>query len=202
VNEDEFDYVIAGSGAAGASVARILADTGASLAVVEEGPVVSTADFKDTALQTFHRLYRGMGAQVIITEVDPLRALEAVMDGFQVMPMARAAEIGDADVLLTMTGRPKPSKVIDQVVGVGALRSLAVPGQEPIGPDMHPPRRDIQHEIGPGSARMIDALNPQIVRHPDRPSRQPTAADTVCATVPRRRVDERRTRRTGEKKSR
>jgi len=64
VNEDEFDYVIAGSGAAGASVARILADTGASLAVVEEGPVVSTADFKDTALQTFHRLYRGMGAQV------------------------------------------------------------------------------------------------------------------------------------------
>ena len=38
---------------------------------------------------------RGMGAQVIVTEVDPLRALEAVMDGFRVMPMAEAAQIGD-----------------------------------------------------------------------------------------------------------
>jgi adenosylhomocysteinase len=37
---------------------------------------------------------RGMGAIVIVTEVDPLRALEAVMDGFQVMPMAEAAKIG------------------------------------------------------------------------------------------------------------
>jgi adenosylhomocysteinase len=37
---------------------------------------------------------RGMGAIVIVTEIDPLRALEAVMDGFQVMPMAEAAKIG------------------------------------------------------------------------------------------------------------
>jgi adenosylhomocysteinase len=37
----------------------------------------------------------GMGARVIITETDPLRALEAVMDGYQVMTMARAAPIGD-----------------------------------------------------------------------------------------------------------
>jgi adenosylhomocysteinase len=37
---------------------------------------------------------RGMGAVVIVTEVDPLRALEAVMDGFQVMPMAAAAAVG------------------------------------------------------------------------------------------------------------
>lgn len=64
MNDDAFDYVIAGSGAAGASAARILADSGASLAVVEEGPAVSTPDFKDNALQTFHTLYRGRGAQV------------------------------------------------------------------------------------------------------------------------------------------
>ncbi|MBC7317007.1 MAG: adenosylhomocysteinase, partial [Chloroflexi bacterium] len=38
---------------------------------------------------------RGMGANVIITEVDPLRALEAVMDGYRVMPMIEAAAIGD-----------------------------------------------------------------------------------------------------------
>jgi adenosylhomocysteinase len=45
---------------------------------------------------------RGMGAQVIVTEVDPIRALEAVMDGFRVMPMAEAAVVGD--VFCTVTG--------------------------------------------------------------------------------------------------
>lgn len=45
---------------------------------------------------------RGMGANVIITEVDPLPALEAVMDGFRVMPMKEAAEIGD--IFVTVTG--------------------------------------------------------------------------------------------------
>lgn len=44
----------------------------------------------------------GMGAKVVITEVDPLRALEAVMDGYQVMPMAEAARIGD--FFCTLTG--------------------------------------------------------------------------------------------------
>jgi adenosylhomocysteinase len=45
---------------------------------------------------------KGMGAQVIVTEVDPLRALEAAMDGYEVLPMARAAEIGD--IFVTATG--------------------------------------------------------------------------------------------------
>lgn len=45
---------------------------------------------------------RGMGAHVIVTEVDPLRALEAVMDGYEVMPMAGAAAVGD--VFVTATG--------------------------------------------------------------------------------------------------
>ncbi|MBX5474860.1 MAG: adenosylhomocysteinase [Thermoleophilia bacterium] len=45
---------------------------------------------------------RGMGSHVIVTEVDPLRALEASMDGFEVMPMARAAEVGD--LFCTATG--------------------------------------------------------------------------------------------------
>src|SRR5688500_16556645 len=38
---------------------------------------------------------RGMGAHVIVTEVDPMHALEAAMDGFEVLPMERAAEVGD-----------------------------------------------------------------------------------------------------------
>lgn len=45
---------------------------------------------------------RGMGARVIITEVDPIKALEAVMDGFEVMPMSEAAKIGD--IFITATG--------------------------------------------------------------------------------------------------
>ncbi len=45
---------------------------------------------------------RGMGAQVVVTEVDPTRALEAHMDGYRVMPMLEAARI--SDVLITVTG--------------------------------------------------------------------------------------------------
>jgi len=45
---------------------------------------------------------RGMGANVVVTEIDPLKALEAVMDGFRVMPMIEAAKIGD--IFCTVTG--------------------------------------------------------------------------------------------------
>jgi len=45
---------------------------------------------------------RGMGSNIIVTEVDPIRALEAAMDGFRVMPMAEAAKIGD--LFCTLTG--------------------------------------------------------------------------------------------------
>jgi adenosylhomocysteinase len=52
---------------------------------------------KGTALRS-----RGMGANVIVTEVDPVRAIEAVMDGFRVLPMADAAALGD--IFITVTG--------------------------------------------------------------------------------------------------
>lgn len=45
---------------------------------------------------------RGMGSQVVVTEVDPIKALRAVMDGFRVMPMVEAAKIGD--LFITATG--------------------------------------------------------------------------------------------------
>ena len=45
---------------------------------------------------------RGAGANVIVTEIDPLKALEAQMDGYRVMPMSEAAKIGD--VFVTVTG--------------------------------------------------------------------------------------------------
>ena len=54
---------------------------------------------------------KGLGAKVIVTEVNPIRAIEAVMDGFEVMPMNDAAKIGD--FFVTVTGC---DKVIDKDV--------------------------------------------------------------------------------------
>ena len=45
---------------------------------------------------------RGMGANVVVTEIDPIKAVEAVMDGFRVMPIGQAASIGD--IFVTVTG--------------------------------------------------------------------------------------------------
>jgi adenosylhomocysteinase len=84
---------------------------------------------------------RGMGAHVIVTEVDPLRALEAVMDGYEVLEMHRAAEIGD--IFCTATGdksvitrahmeRMKDGAILANTghfnveIEIPALRSLAV----------------------------------------------------------------------------
>jgi adenosylhomocysteinase len=52
---------------------------------------------KGTALRA-----RGMGANVIVTEIDPTKAIEAVMDGFRVLPMSEAAPVGD--LFITVTG--------------------------------------------------------------------------------------------------
>jgi adenosylhomocysteinase len=63
---------------------------------------------------------RGLGAQVIITEVEPVRALEAVMDGYQVMPLMEAARIGD--IFITIAGN---KNVIDQA-HFGAMKDGAL----------------------------------------------------------------------------
>ncbi len=63
---------------------------------------------------------KGLGSQVIVTEVKPVRALEAVMDGYQVMPLTEAAKVGD--IFITVTGN---MNVIDkahlQVMKDGAI---------------------------------------------------------------------------------
>jgi len=64
VSAEVFDYIVIGSGAGGASAARILADSGSSVAIVEEGPAASTDEFSDRSFPTLIRLYRDMGAQV------------------------------------------------------------------------------------------------------------------------------------------
>lgn len=59
-----YDYVIVGSGAAGASAARVLVDTGASVCVLEEGPHVKPEQFTTKAYPTFQKMLRGLGTQV------------------------------------------------------------------------------------------------------------------------------------------
>ena len=83
---------------------------------------------------------KGMGAHVIVTEVDPMRALEAAMDGFEIMPMEQAAAIGD--IFCTATGdkhvitgahmeRMKDGSILCNTghfnveIEIGALRELA-----------------------------------------------------------------------------
>ena len=88
---------------------------------------------------------KGMGAHVIVTEVDPMVALEALMDGFELMPMAQAAEVGD--IFCTATGdkhviaREHLEKMKDGAIlantghfnveiDIPALRALAVETRE------------------------------------------------------------------------
>jgi len=88
---------------------------------------------------------KGLGAHVVVTEVDAMKALEAVMDGFQVMPMAKAAEVGD--VFVTATGdkhvvarehidRLKDGAILANTghfnveIDIPALRSLATETRE------------------------------------------------------------------------
>src|SRR5258706_294092 len=88
---------------------------------------------------------KGMGAHVIVTEVDPMPAIEAVMDGFQVMPMIEAAKV--ADIIGTATGDKsvvakshfevmKDGAIVANTghfnveIEIGALRAMAVESRE------------------------------------------------------------------------
>ncbi len=88
---------------------------------------------------------RGLGANVIVTEIDPIKAVEAVMDGFRVMPMIEAAAVGD--LFVTVTGnrhvvdgqhfaRMKDGAIVcnsghfDLELNLEALQGIAEPRQE------------------------------------------------------------------------
>src|SRR2546429_5472662 len=81
---------------------------------------------------------RGMGAHVIVTEVEPVRALEAVMDGYRVMPMKEAAKEGD--LFVTVTG---DINVVDEphlkAMKSGAILANSGPFNDEINPS--PPER-------------------------------------------------------------
>ncbi len=62
--DEEYDYVIVGSGASGGVAARMLADSGASIAIVEEGPAVDTKEFGDTIWPVMSKMFRNQGSTI------------------------------------------------------------------------------------------------------------------------------------------
>src|SRR6266851_3848930 len=76
-------------------------DSGPDLVVDDGGEVVVVAGYGPCGTGIAQRA-RGLGAQVIVTEVDPVRALDAFMQGFRVLPMAAAAPLGE--LFITATG--------------------------------------------------------------------------------------------------
>jgi adenosylhomocysteinase len=103
----------------------------------------------------------GMGANVIVTEVDPLRALEAAMDGYRVMPMMEAAPLGD--VFVTSTG---DKNVIDrhhfEVMKNGALVAnsghfnveINIPALQEMAVSVHEPRPFVDQYTLPDGRRI------------------------------------------------
>lgn len=103
----------------------------------------------------------GMGANVIVTEIDPLRALEAVMDGYRVMPMLEAAKIGD--IFVTSTG---DKNVIDRqhldIMKDGALVAnsghfnveINIPALREMAVSAHNPRPFIEQFTMPDGRRI------------------------------------------------
>ena len=107
---------------------------------------------------------KGMGAHVIVTEVDPMPAIEAVMDGFQVMPMIEAAKV--ADIIVTATGdKSVIAKHHFEVLKDGAI--LANTGHF-----------NVEIEIG---ALRTMATDTREAASSSRSSRCPTAARSTCS---------------------
>jgi adenosylhomocysteinase len=104
---------------------------------------------------------KGMGANVVVTEVDALKALEAVMDGFRVMPMVDAAPIGD--FLITATG---DINVIDrhhfEVMKDGAILAnsghfnveINIPALEEMAVEVRQPRPGVDQYFMPDGRRL------------------------------------------------
>jgi adenosylhomocysteinase len=108
---------------------------------------------------------KGLGANVIVTEVDPVRAIEAVMDGFRVMPMVKAA--AEADIVITVTG---DINVLNQehlaalkdgaiVANSGHFNDeINIPALEALATGGHKPVRDFIEEYAYADGRKVYLL--------------------------------------------
>jgi choline dehydrogenase-like flavoprotein len=97
--KEEFDYVVVGSGAAGAVAAYELARRGGSVAIVEEGPWVKTREFGDRVFGAFKRMFRGSGLQVI--------------EGRSYIPLLQGRCVGGSTVMNSAIAHRMPEDVLD-----------------------------------------------------------------------------------------
>jgi adenosylhomocysteinase len=133
---------------------------------------------------------RGLGARVIVCEVDPIRVLEAVLDGFEVRPIAEAAP--DGDVFVTVTGnagvirvehveRMKPGAILcnsghfDVEIDVAGLRAVAVRSEE-VRPNA------VEYEL-PGGARVVVLAEGRLVGQAAAEASPAAVMDLTFATM-------------------
>ena len=107
--EEAFDYVVVGSGAAGAVAAHTLAKAGHSVAIVEEGPWVKTREFGERVYEAFRRMYRDSGTQVL--------------EGHSYIPLIQGRCVGGSTVMNSAIAHRTPEDVLaewDENFGLGA----------------------------------------------------------------------------------
>lgn len=98
--EEAFDYVVVGSGAAGAVAAHVLAQSGASVVIVEEGPWVRTREFDGRVYGAFKRMFRDAGAQVI--------------EGRAYVPLLQGRCVGGSTVMNSAIVHRTPEDVLEE----------------------------------------------------------------------------------------
>jgi len=97
--DEAFDFVVVGSGAAGAVAAHVLAKAGWSVAVVEEGPWVKTREFGERVYDAFKRMFRDSGLQVV--------------EGRSYMPLIQGRCVGGSTVMNSAIAHRTPEDVLD-----------------------------------------------------------------------------------------
>lgn len=113
--EDSFDYVVVGSGAAGAVAAHVLASAGFAVAIVEEGPWVRTREFGERVYDAFKRMFRDVGTQVI--------------EGRSYVPIIQGRCVGGSTVVNSAIAHRAPEDVLDEWAdrfGLGAHVSAKI----------------------------------------------------------------------------
>jgi choline dehydrogenase-like flavoprotein len=114
---DTFDYVVIGSGAAGAVAAHVLAQSGASVAIVEEGPWVRTRQFGERVYDAFRHLFRDAGMQV--------------MEGRAYIPLLQGRCVGGSTVINSAIAHRTPEDVLDEWQRFGLGASITARALEP-----------------------------------------------------------------------
>jgi choline dehydrogenase-like flavoprotein len=110
--DEAFDFVVIGSGASGAIAAHVLAKSGYSVGIVEEGPWVKTREFGEVVYEAFKRMFRDAGTQVL--------------EGHSFMPLIQGRCVGGSTVMNSAIAWRTPEDVLDDwrdQFGLGATLS-------------------------------------------------------------------------------